>query len=66
MQWRPYAHTLTCHLTVTRLTGSGHPVADSPATGTVNGHWNTRRHGAIATLTGQLGGVALHATMLAP
>ena len=64
--WKPYAHTLLCHLSLLRLSASGHPVPGSPASGIINGHWNTRRLDAAATLTGQLGGRTLNASMLAP
>jgi len=66
MTWRPYLHTLSCTLTVRRVDGAGKTVRGSIVNGTVNGHWNTRRKGARATLTGALGGRALVVSMLAP
>lgn len=64
--WKRYQSLLTCHLTLQRVTRSGHLVSGSAAKGTLNGHWNTRRKGAVASLTGQLGGLVLDATMVAP
>jgi pimeloyl-ACP methyl ester carboxylesterase len=66
IRWKLYQHHLTCHLTLHRLSGSSHLVPGSRASGTINGHWNTRRKGAVAHLTGQLGGHSLVASMVAP
>ena len=64
--WSTYGHRLTCRLTVQRVTGSGHVVAGSAVDGTVSSHWNTRKRGAIALLTGDLGARRLHASLRAP
>jgi pimeloyl-ACP methyl ester carboxylesterase len=64
--WKRYQSQLACELTVRRVTPSGHPATGTSVTGTVNGHWNTRRKGAIASLGGDLGGRPLRASMLAP
>jgi pimeloyl-ACP methyl ester carboxylesterase len=66
IRWQRYHSVLTCQLTLLRLTGSGHAVNDSAATGTLTGHWNTRRKGAVAVFTGELGGHTVHVSMLAP
>jgi pimeloyl-ACP methyl ester carboxylesterase len=66
MTWQPYRHTLTCQLTLRRVTYAGHSVSGSAASGTLRGHWNTRRKGAVAILRGELGAHPLRAAMLAP
>jgi pimeloyl-ACP methyl ester carboxylesterase len=66
MRWSPTSHRLTCRLSLQRVTKSGHAVSRSAISGTVHGHWNIRRRHAIAHLNGQIGGRALHASMVAP
>ncbi|HEX3907944.1 MAG TPA: alpha/beta hydrolase [Mycobacteriales bacterium] len=64
--WSTYGHRVTARLTLRRVTRSGRVVTGSPVDGTVSGHWNTRKRGAVAVLTGDLGGRRLHASMRAP
>jgi hypothetical protein len=64
--WSTYGHQLSCRLTLQRLTRSGRSVPGSPVDGTMSSHWNTRRRGAVAVLSGDLGGHRLHASMRAP
>jgi pimeloyl-ACP methyl ester carboxylesterase len=66
VRWEVYRHALVARLTLVRTTWSGKPVASSAVNGTLVGHWNTRRKGAIASLTGELGGQPLRASMRAP
>jgi pimeloyl-ACP methyl ester carboxylesterase len=66
VRWGTTSHRLHCQLTVQRVNRSGHPVSGSVATGTVHGHWNTRRLRAVARFTGRIGGRTLRASMIAP
>jgi hypothetical protein len=64
--YRPYLHHVSYRLDLVRTTRSGRPVSVSPLTGTMHGHWNTRRLRAVAQLTGRIGGRPLLASMVAP
>jgi pimeloyl-ACP methyl ester carboxylesterase len=66
VRWERYGKRLRCRLFVQRTTPSGHLVRGAPVDGTVRGLWATRRHGAVARLTGSLGGHPLRAAMRAP
>jgi hypothetical protein len=66
VQWARYSHHLVCTLTVRQVDRGGHVVTGAPVNGTLHGHWDTRRAGAVAALTGRLGGRRLHASMPAP
>jgi pimeloyl-ACP methyl ester carboxylesterase len=66
ISWGRYSHALVAHLRLRQVDASGRPVAGSAVDGSVDGAWDTRASGAMATLTGVLGGKVLRATMLAP
>jgi pimeloyl-ACP methyl ester carboxylesterase len=66
VRWSPTSHRLSARLRLQRVTRSGRVVHGSAATGTVNGHWNTRRLRAVAHFTGRLGGRTLRASTVAP
>lgn len=64
--WSRYGNQLSYRLTLRRVTRSGHTVPGSPVSGTMTGHWATRRRHAVARITGELGGRPLRASMPAP
>jgi pimeloyl-ACP methyl ester carboxylesterase len=66
MVWKPYQHSLTCTLSLRRVTMAGHTVTGASVNGSLTGHWNTRRKAVRATMTGALGGHALKVSMRAP
>jgi pimeloyl-ACP methyl ester carboxylesterase len=64
--WGRYSHAVTVRLTLVQVDAAGTPVPGSTVSGVVNGTWDYRAVGAVATLHGTVGGQALSATLLAP
>lgn len=63
--WDRYGHTATVDLVIKQVTGAG-ALVHGRVNGTIRGAWDTRTAGAIAVLSGTLGGKSLRAQMLAP
>jgi len=59
VRWKRYQSRLSCHLSLRQVSGSA-------GSGTMHAHWDTRRHGAVAHLAGQIDGHPLRVLMLAP
>ena len=64
--WGLYSHQVTVKLTVVQVDAAGNPVPGSTVSGVVNGSWDSRAVGAVATVHGSVGGRTLSATLLAP
>jgi pimeloyl-ACP methyl ester carboxylesterase len=64
--WGRYSHAVSVKLSVVQVDAAGKPVAGSAVSGTVNGSWDSRAAGAVATLRGTIGGQTLRASLPAP
>ena len=64
--WGRYSHDVTVRLTVAQVDEHGDPVRGSAVSGVVTGTWDYRAAGAVATLHGTIGSLALSASMPAP
>jgi pimeloyl-ACP methyl ester carboxylesterase len=63
--WARFGHTVKVDLVVKEVTPAGALVRGG-VNGTISGSWNTRAVGAVAVLSGTLGGKTLRASLLAP
>jgi len=66
ISWGRYSHVLTANLRLVQVDAAGRPVSSGAVNGTLDARWDTRVPGAIASLSGVLGGRPVVATMLAP
>jgi pimeloyl-ACP methyl ester carboxylesterase len=64
--WSRYGNTIKANLTLRRTDSHGNTIKGSALNGTIRAAWDTRTAGALAQIDGTLGGVAVHARVLAP
>ncbi len=64
--WDRYSHRMSFSVTTLGTTSHGTPVRGSAATGRLAGTWDTRATGALATVSGSLGGRAVDSALTAP
>jgi hypothetical protein len=64
--WDRYSHRMSFSLTTLGTTSHGTPVRGSAATGRLAGTWDTRAPGALATVSGSLGGRPVDSALTAP
>jgi len=64
--WDRYSHRVSFSVTTLATTGHGTTVRGSAASGRLSGTWDTRARGALATVSGSLGGRAVDSVLTAP